>query len=157
MSKTNAITCVFRRPRFPLMCSIDGWLVAGQSLRTFERRLARFDISGYREVNLVDATGESWILLPDKMLLAPGFLARRWRKVDIIRLFNESRTAKEKGLRYPESLIPSRRLEAIVNDLAALLSRSPGALRAKSEKGNEEEGQIPLTFDPVRSQGPRCK
>ncbi len=131
MSKTKAITCVFRRPRFPLICSIDGYLVAGRSLRAFERRLARFGLSRCREFKLVDASGESWVLLPDKMLLAPGFLVRRWRKVDIIRLFNESRTAKENGLRYPESLIPSRRLDAIVNDLAALLSRSPGALSSK--------------------------
>ena len=134
MSNTKAITCVFRRPKFPLICGIDGYLVAVWSLRGFERRLARFDLSSCREFKLVDASGESWVLLPDKMLLAPGFLVRRWRKVDIIRLFNESRTAKENGLQYPESLIPSRRLDAIVNDLAALLLRSPGALRAKSEQ-----------------------
>jgi hypothetical protein len=98
----------------------------------------------------VDASGESWVLLPDKMLLAPGFVVRRWRKVDIIRLFNESRTAKDNGLEYPESVIPTRRLDDIVNDLAVLLSRSPGALRAKSEKGKEEAG---LAFNPARSQG----
>lgn len=155
MSEARAITCVFRWPRFPLICSIDGYLVAGRSLRAFARRLARFDLSGDREFKLVDASGEGWVLLPDKMVLAPAFLARRWRKADIIRLFNESRSAKENGLQYPESLIPSRRLDAIVNDLAALLSRSPGALRAKSEKKKEEEGQIPFTSDPARSQGRR--
>jgi hypothetical protein len=57
------------------------------------------------------------------MLLAPAFLARRWLKVDIVRIFNESRNAREHGLRYPESLIPRRRLDAIVNDLATLLLR----------------------------------
>jgi hypothetical protein len=137
MSKTEAITYVFRRPRFPLICSIDGHLVAGRSLRDVERRLARFDLSPYRELDLIDATGESWVLLPDKMILAPGFLARRWRKVDIIRLFNESRSAKESGFQYPEALIPSKRLDAIVNDLVALLLRSPDAVRAKSEKSGE--------------------
>ena len=128
MSKTKNITYVFRRPRCPLICSIDGYLVAGRSLRAFERRLARFDLSSHKEFKLVDANGESWTLLPDEMVLAPGFLVRRWRKADIIRLFNESRSAKENGLRYPESLIPNRRLDAIVNDLATLLSRSPAAV-----------------------------
>jgi hypothetical protein len=88
----------------------------------------------YRDLDLIDATGESWVPLLDKMILAPGFMARWWRKVDIIRLFNESRSAKESGLQYPESLIPSRRLDAIVNDLVALLLRSRGSVRPKSEK-----------------------
>jgi hypothetical protein len=83
---------------------------------------------------LIDATGESWALLTDKMILAPGFLVRKWRMVDIIRLFNESRSATESGLHYPESLISSKRLDAIVNDLVALLLRSPRAVRAKSKK-----------------------
>jgi hypothetical protein len=117
-----------------LICSIDGYLVAGRSARAFERRLARFDLSSHKEFKLIDANGESWVLLPDKMAMAPGFLVRRWRKVDIIRLFNESRTAEESGLRYPERLVANRRLDTIVNDLAALLPRSSGAMRAKSGK-----------------------
>jgi hypothetical protein len=36
------------------------------------------------------------------MILAPGFLTRKWRKIEIIRLFNESRNAQERGIRYPE-------------------------------------------------------
>lgn len=134
MSKTKDINYLFRLPRCPLICSIDGYLVAGRTLRTFERSLARLDLSSFKEFKMVDANGESWVLLPDKMVLAPGFLARRWRKVDIIRLFNESRSAKENGLRYPESLIPNKRLDAIVNDLATLLSRSPAAVRTRARK-----------------------
>jgi hypothetical protein len=56
---------------------------------------------------LVDSAGESWTLLPEEMALAPAFVVRRWRKADVIRLFNGSRSASETGLHYPESLIPS--------------------------------------------------
>lgn len=74
-------------------------------------------------------------MLPDNMILSPAFPGRRWRKVDIIRLFNESRSAKEKGLQYPESVIPNRHLDAIVNDLAALLSRPRGTRERIAGKG----------------------
>jgi len=68
MSKTKHITYVFRRPRCPLICSIDGYLVPGRTLRAFERCLARFDLSNLKEFTMADANGESWMLLPDKMV-----------------------------------------------------------------------------------------
>jgi hypothetical protein len=123
-SKTNAITYVFRRPRCPFICAIDGDLIGAKSLAGFQRRLARFDLSRRREFKLIDARGESWTLLPDEMVLAPEFMIRKWRKLDIIRLFNESRTAKRTNRRYPEDLIPSRPLARIVHDLVELLANT---------------------------------
>jgi hypothetical protein len=134
MSTTRRFTCVFRRPKFPLICSIDGYFVAARSLQALGRNLIRFDLAARRELDLIDANGETWMLLLDEMVLAPGFFVRKWRKADIIRLFNESRNAKERGLRYPESVIPNRRLDAIINDLAALLARSPGGAKANGGK-----------------------
>jgi hypothetical protein len=56
---------------------------------------------------------------------------RRWRKIEVIRMFNESRTAKTMGLEYSKRRIPNRRLDMIVRDIAALLSS-----RAGRRKGN---------------------
>lgn len=119
--KTNAITYMFRSPRCPLICAIDGDLIGAKSLAGFQRRLARFDLSRRREFKLIDANGESWTLLPAEMVVAPAFMTRRWRKIEIIRLFNESRTAKQTSSRYPERLVASRRFDRIVNDLVELL------------------------------------
>jgi hypothetical protein len=126
MSTIKTISYMFRRPRFPLICEIDGCLIGAQSAAGFRRGLARFDLSRHREFGLIDANGERWMLLPNEMemVLAPVFATRRLRKIEIIRLFNASRSAKEAGLRYPESRIPNTRLDAIVKDLAALLPRS---------------------------------
>ncbi|MEX0806081.1 MAG: hypothetical protein WD688_22595 [Candidatus Binatia bacterium] len=123
ISKTNAITYAFRKPRFPLICDLGGFLVAAESPAALQRRLAGRDLPTERKVRLVDARGEGWMLLPNEMIVAPGFTTRRWRKIEIIRLFNGSRNAKETGQRYPEHVIANRRLDAIVCEIAALLSR----------------------------------
>jgi hypothetical protein len=118
----KSIRFAFRRPRFPVICAIDGHLIGISSPASLQRRLAALDISGEKELRLVDGSGENWMFLPDQMILAPGFLIRKWRKIEIIRLFNESRNAKESGIRYPEHVIANRRLDTIVRDIAGLIS-----------------------------------
>jgi hypothetical protein len=134
-SKTNTITYAFRKPRFPLICDFDGDLFAAESSAALQRRLAGLDLAKERNARFVDANGESWIILFNKMILAPEFPIRRWRKIEIIRLFNGSRNAGETGLRYPERRLANRRLDMIVRDIAALLKREKTA-------GQETAGRI---------------
>jgi hypothetical protein len=112
----------FRKPRFPLICDFDGDLFAAESPATLQRCLAGLDLTNERKVRLVDARGEGWMLLPNEMIVAPRFATRRWRKIEIIRLFNGSRNATETGQRYPEHVIANKRLDAIVREIAAILS-----------------------------------
>jgi hypothetical protein len=98
----ESIRYAFRRPRFPVIWAIDGYLIGAQSPASLQRRLTALEFSAEKELRLVDGNGENWMFLPDQMILAPGFLTRKWRKIEIIRLFNESRNAKESGIRYPE-------------------------------------------------------
>jgi hypothetical protein len=124
MSKRIAITYAFRRPRFPLICDLDGFLIAAESPAALQRRLGGVDLPKEEKVRLVDARGEGWMLLPNEMIVAPRFATRRWRKIEIIRLFNGSRNATETCQRYPEHVIANRRLDAVVREIAALLSRA---------------------------------
>ena len=121
-SSMSAITYAFRRPRFPLICDLNGYVVAAESPTALQRCLAGMDLPTARKVRLVDTTGESWMLLPEQMIVAPGFVTRMWRKIEIIRLFNESRNAKESGKRYPERVIANRRLDTIIRDITGILS-----------------------------------
>lgn len=105
-----------------MICAIDGYLIGVQSPASLQRRLAALDLSGDKNIRLVDANGENWMLLPEELIVAPAFATRTWRKIEIIRLFNESRNAKESGRRYPERVIPNRRLDTIVRDIAGLIS-----------------------------------
>jgi hypothetical protein len=106
-----------------LICDLDGFLIAAESPAALQRRLASLDLANERKAQFVDASGESWMFLQKEMILAPEFPMRRWRKIEIIRLFNESRNANEIGLHYPERRLANRRVDTIVCDIAALLTR----------------------------------
>jgi hypothetical protein len=127
MPKTNSITFAFRRPRFPLICDLDGDLFAAESPAALQRRLAGLGLTNERKDRFVDANGEGWMFLLNEMILAPGFPMRKWRKIEIIRLFNGSRNASEMGLCYPERRLANRRLDRVVCDIAALLKRETRA------------------------------
>jgi hypothetical protein len=105
-----------------MICAIDGYLIGVQSPASLQHRLAALDFSGDKKIRLVDANGESWMLLPEEMIVAPAFVTRKLRKIEIIRLFNESRNAKESGRRYLERVIANRRLDTIIRDIAGLIS-----------------------------------
>ena len=139
-SKTNGITYAFRKPRFPLICDFDGDLFAAQSTAALQRRLGGLDLVDERKARFVDANGESWIFLLNKMILAPEFPIRTWRKIEIIRLFNGSRNAGETGLCYPERRLANKRLDAIVREIAAILSEEVTVGRSRASKGDRENG-----------------
>jgi len=121
-SKPNAIRYAFRKPRFPLICDLDGNLFAALSPAALQRRLAGVELPDRTKARFVDANGESWMFLQKEMIFAPEFPMRTWRKIEIIRLFNESRKASEMGLCYPEHRLANRRLDRIVCDMGAILS-----------------------------------
>jgi hypothetical protein len=122
-SKTNTIAFAFRKPRFPLICDFDGELFAVSSPAALQRRLAGVELADDKKTRFVDASGEGWIFLAEARIFAPGFPIRRWRKIEVIRMFNESRSAKSIGLQYPERRLANRRLDIIVREIAALLTR----------------------------------
>jgi hypothetical protein len=124
-SKTKAIVFAFRRPRFPVICDLDGDLFAAASAAVLQRRLG--ELPNDKKMRFVDTTGESWMLLPDQMILAPEFPMRRWRKSEIIRMFNESRQAREMGVCYPEHRLSNKRLDRIVCEIGAILSGKAGS------------------------------
>lgn len=131
-SKTNAIVFAFRRPRFPLIGDLDGDVFAVLSPVALRRRLVGVEFADEKNARFVDANGESWMFLQKEMIFAPKFALRRWRKIEIINLFNGSRVAKERGLHYPERRLSNRRLDVIVREIAALLTQKRQT--GKSEK-----------------------
>ena len=120
-SKTNAITFAFRKPRFPVICDVDGDLFAAESAAALRRLLVRVELLDKEKIRFVDTSGEGWMFLQKEMIFAPKFFPRTWRKIEIINLFNRSRVANKRGLHYPESRLANRRLDVIVREIAALL------------------------------------
>ena len=54
------------------------------------------------------------------MIVSPLTLKKRWKKIEAIRLFNESANARRIGAVYPEAYAPRRSIERIIAEVAAL-------------------------------------
>ena len=118
------LTYVFRRPRFPIICNIDGELVAGSTAQHFERRMGKVTLPSGRVFKIVDATGEGWVLHTDLSAISPLTLDKQWTKSRVIDMFNTSLNAQRAALRYPPRSLANRRLEAVIRDVVELLRQA---------------------------------
>ena len=132
---------VFRRPRFPIIYAVGDELFAALSPAALQRQLERLEPQGVTVLDIVDATGEGWTFHPDLMIVSPLTLKKRWKKIDVIHLFNGSDNARRIGTAYPEACIPRRPLVRIIAEVAALVAY------ANLNK--------PLPRDPERGRGAR--
>ena len=55
--KTNAIMFAFRRPRFPVICDLDGDMFAALSPAALQRRLSGVELVDEIKARFVDANG----------------------------------------------------------------------------------------------------
>ena len=125
----GALQCVFRRPRFPIICNVDGELVAGGNLQQFERRIGKVGLPAGRTFGIVDASGEGWELYPELSAISPLTLDKQWTKARVIEMFNTSLTAQRAGLQYPQRSLANRRLEAVIRDVAELVTQAEQIVR----------------------------
>ena len=114
------IQYAFRRPRFPILCAVERELLSAGSLNAFRRQIKHLDLQDAEALDIVDATGEGWSFHPKLMLVSPLTLKKRWKKIEVIRLFNESHNSRRIGTEYPEAYIPRRSLGRIIAEVAAL-------------------------------------
>ena len=136
----QVLTYVFRRPQFPIICDVDRHLVAGASRRVFQRRIARLQLPPNRLLPIVDATGEGWALHTDLRAVSPLTLKKRWTKMDVIQMFNNSVNAARSGSTYPARSLASKPLKRVIGDIVELVgaanqcvSPPPGGRRRAEE------------------------
>ncbi len=103
-----------------MICAVGNELLSARSPAAFQRHIKRLDLQGAKVIDIVDATGEGWAFHADLMIVSPLTLKKRWKKVEVIRLFNESDNARRIGAAYPEAYIPRRSLVRIIAEVAAL-------------------------------------
>jgi hypothetical protein len=117
---TGKVKYAFRRPRFPVIYAVGKELRSATSPAAFQRQAERLELRGAAVLDMVDATGEGWAFHSDLMIVSPLTLKKRWKKIEVIRLFNESDNARRIGAVYPETYIPRRSLVRIIAEVAAL-------------------------------------
>ncbi len=82
----------WRKPKYPILCSIDGHLVGAKSDKTLARKLSGLVLDESKQYDVINSTGEGWLLLPEAMVLSPvNFLNMKGTKLEFIRVRLESR------------------------------------------------------------------
>ena len=124
MKVNGNIQYAFRRPRFPIICAVGAELISARSAVDFQRQIERFELQSGEVLDVVDVTGEGWSFHADLMIVSPLTLKKRWRKSAVIRLFNESESARRIGVAYPETSLSGKSLSRIITDVAALAAHA---------------------------------
>jgi hypothetical protein len=110
---------VFRMPSFPLLLDTGTALLALRTEEECEIRVAALSLSGHAPLPVIDATAEGFAYYPNLGMITPLTMKKDWRKAEIIALYNER---KPPGAPTYARSLANRRLEAVVADIAGLLS-----------------------------------
>ncbi len=60
--------------------------------------------------------------MPDKFILSPGFVTKKWTKKKLIETFNNSSNVRESQQEYSMKSLCSKKLESIIVDLCESLN-----------------------------------
>lgn len=110
-----------RKPVFPVIYVLNGNLLTAGTEKELERHTGVWTGKASENCTLIDLTGEDWIFTPSFPALSPMSGRKRWRKKDIIELFNNSRLAQKAKLSYSIKGLSAKRLDKIINDIVELI------------------------------------
>lgn len=112
---------IFRKPKFPLMGSINGNFISAKNKISFSEKLSDLQLKSDGFYDFVDTNGEGWSLYVDKMVLSPLTAKKRWTKREIIKMFNDRKnTGCGNQVMYSEKSISTKRLDKIVTEISEL-------------------------------------
>jgi hypothetical protein len=112
---------LFRKPKFPIICDIDGWVIAAKSVLGFEKQLSTHNIYKLSRYPIVDITGEGWSFYPEQMAISPLTTKKKWFKKEVIAIFN-NRKNNASNITYSEKSISAKRYDKIFQDIVELLN-----------------------------------
>ncbi len=116
------IDYLYRKPKFPIICSIDGVLIMAKSEVEFQRRINKVDLTPDTHYNIVDSIGADWEFYTRQMYITPT-MRRKWSKKRIIKTYNSSKNCQSTGP-YSEKSLSSKRFEIVFSDIVELIEQS---------------------------------
>jgi hypothetical protein len=84
-------------------------------------------------VYVVDSTGAEFWFVPEQRILAPGFLTHKWKKREIINLFNASTNASRLGIQYSPKSLSNKTLAQVIADVISLITNSTESQQARGK------------------------
>ena len=115
---------LFRKPKYPLLCNIDGFMFAARSEKKLRKNLALAPVDPEKMYDVIDATVEGWSFMPKYLTISPLTLKKGWTKKEIIALYNVRTNKIEGATAYSEKSLSSKRLEKVFEDIVELLLAS---------------------------------
>ena len=118
------VSSLFRKPKFPIICDIDGNVIAAKSISSFEKQLTAYNMCKGSAYPVIDFTGEGWSFYPELMVISPLTAKKKWFKKEVISIFN-NRKNNTYNVTYSEKSISAKRYEKIFQDIVGLLLTNP--------------------------------
>lgn len=87
-----------------------------------------------RGIPLIDAGAEGWVLLIDQMVVSPITFKKSWTKMEVIELFNKSKTAETAGLKYSTKSLSAKRFDRILRDIVKLILNAGKPLQPSANR-----------------------
>jgi hypothetical protein len=115
---------LFRRPKFPIICNIDGDVLAAKSEKKFLKFISTYSFSIDSFYPVIDVSGEGWTFNPNHLVISPITMKKKWTKKEIISMFND-RKNNSSNLIYSFKSISAKRFEKIFREIVELLITNP--------------------------------
>jgi hypothetical protein len=113
---------LFRKPVFPVICEIDGFVFADNSSKSLEKWLQTIPLGVKTTYDMVDATAEGWSFMPEHMAVSPLTFKKNWTKKAVIALYNGRKNMPEPDRKYSEKSLSSKRFDQIFSEIVELLA-----------------------------------
>lgn len=110
-----------RRPRFPVIIDTGAQIVGARTGADCSKKIQRLIIPvGEITIPVIDSSGQGFAYYPDSMVVSPVAVKMRWKKSEIIDIYNSRKPAGSPAYR-PGSL-SNKPVERIVSEIVELLS-----------------------------------
>jgi hypothetical protein len=118
------ISFFFRKPKFPIICDFDGYIVAAKSISGFGNEVLKLKIESDTSFPVIDIAGEGWVFYPQHKAISPLTRKKRWIKKEVIAIFN-NRKNNNSNISYSNKSLSGKRFDRIFKDIVELLIKSP--------------------------------
>ena len=115
------ITYIFRKPIFPVIADFNGTLIGGKTGAQFENNLKKHNIHIENPHDVIDATGEVWLLSIEPLAMSPLSFKNKFTKIKLIKTYNSSNNCIENKTPYSEKSISSKKFIKILKDILELI------------------------------------
>jgi hypothetical protein len=117
---------MFRKPKYPIIANIDGFLICGKSEAEFYKHFKKCTLGeNAEEYDVFASDTAEWTLMVKDMIITPALtIGQRWTKLKFIELFNNSPNSRLLSVQYSTKSLSSKTVDRVFNDIYELIESS---------------------------------